>query len=638
MDGWGKREIPRKLADQQHHPARFPHVKIRVTDAPFRFCVLTYPSAKHSGTSSFTPPPPPYITGAYCFHNKPLDRRRARHPAPMPRDIANTGLGGGGGGSQRPVHISRGSGRYKRLVKPVTFQLEERGRGKRQQACRREIRVKRVSSSHTVKRPIRSRSRRAEGGGVVGVVSRLHPPRHEHQLYWGEGGGGVVVRLLASHLGEAGSIRGGVAPGFSHVGIVPDYFAGRWVFSGISCSPRPFVLALLRVPHLASPSPAFKTMMPSSVLTESSGDEFSSLQFPLRHRNKPAETAIGKTVRARNYPGRCFSYLCARRQANIEVQSANTFSSRDFVRGMGCIQASDVLLRKILSQVALQIHRSRRWPKSLSNLVPNVLGEREIWGARMPRKHVDITKAGKSTQSHDFLDVPPRRRDSFNHHHWAACGVDNGACQDVSRLESCSRLYPDQNSDSSLSTSHRQSARCRAARSRQKVARARRCSSRNGRRRKRRRHDRYYADNRLDMTLVDTAAPTCTWMVRSDSLSHDETILSAGGSPVSTRDFSTGACAPFCSHSTDTDSQRRKNGSRTHVRKRAVVVLQPFQISCITRPLPQRERLDLTLLDYFLWGRMKSMMYETSVETEEDLLARVMVAAQQIDGTPRGII
>ncbi|KAJ8873479.1 hypothetical protein PR048_024297 [Dryococelus australis] len=49
---------------------------------------------------------------------------------------------------------------------------------------------------------------------------------------WGHEG--VVVRLLTFHLGEPGSIPGGVAPGFPHVGIVPDDAAGQWVFSGIS--------------------------------------------------------------------------------------------------------------------------------------------------------------------------------------------------------------------------------------------------------------------------------------------------------------------------------------------------------------------------------------------------------------------
>ena len=36
---------------------------------------------------------------------------------------------------------------------------------------------------------------------------------------------------------------------------------------------------------------------------------------------------------------------------------------------------------------------------------------------------------------------------------------------------------------------------------------------------------------------------------------------------------------------------------------------------------------DLTPLDYFLWGHMKSLVYETPVDSEEDLLARVMAAA-----------
>ncbi|KAJ8894476.1 hypothetical protein PR048_007130 [Dryococelus australis] len=41
-------------------------------------------------------------------------------------------------------------------------------------------------------------------------------------------------RLLAPHQGEPGSISGGVAPGFSHVGIAPDDAAGCRVFSGFS--------------------------------------------------------------------------------------------------------------------------------------------------------------------------------------------------------------------------------------------------------------------------------------------------------------------------------------------------------------------------------------------------------------------
>ncbi|KAJ8874324.1 hypothetical protein PR048_025170 [Dryococelus australis] len=71
---------------------------------------------------------------------------------------------------------------------------------------------------------------------------------------------GVVVRLLAPQQGEPGSIPGGAAPGFSHVGIVPDDVAGRRVFSGISSFPRPCIPALLHT-HLASSSPPPKTSM-----------------------------------------------------------------------------------------------------------------------------------------------------------------------------------------------------------------------------------------------------------------------------------------------------------------------------------------------------------------------------------------
>ncbi|KAJ8870625.1 hypothetical protein PR048_029648 [Dryococelus australis] len=49
----------------------------------------------------------------------------------------------------------------------------------------------------------------------------------------------AVVRLLNSHLGEPGSIFVEVAPGFLHVGIVPDDATCRRVFSGISRLQRP---------------------------------------------------------------------------------------------------------------------------------------------------------------------------------------------------------------------------------------------------------------------------------------------------------------------------------------------------------------------------------------------------------------
>ncbi|KAJ8878064.1 hypothetical protein PR048_022528 [Dryococelus australis] len=51
------------------------------------------------------------------------------------------------------------------------------------------------------------------------------------------GCGGLVARALAFHQEDPGSLTGGVAPGFSLVGIVSDDAAGRRIFSGVS--PRP---------------------------------------------------------------------------------------------------------------------------------------------------------------------------------------------------------------------------------------------------------------------------------------------------------------------------------------------------------------------------------------------------------------
>ncbi|KAJ8890574.1 hypothetical protein PR048_010083 [Dryococelus australis] len=53
------------------------------------------------------------------------------------------------------------------------------------------------------------------------------------------GRGGVMARLLASHLGEPGSIPGGAAPVLSHVIIVADDAASRQAFSGVNNFPPP---------------------------------------------------------------------------------------------------------------------------------------------------------------------------------------------------------------------------------------------------------------------------------------------------------------------------------------------------------------------------------------------------------------
>ncbi|KAJ8891635.1 hypothetical protein PR048_004163 [Dryococelus australis] len=51
--------------------------------------------------------------------------------------------------------------------------------------------------------------------------------------------GAAVVRLLASHQGEPGSVHGGVTPTFPHVGIVTDDAAGQRVFPGDLPFPPP---------------------------------------------------------------------------------------------------------------------------------------------------------------------------------------------------------------------------------------------------------------------------------------------------------------------------------------------------------------------------------------------------------------
>lgn len=53
-------------------------------------------------------------------------------------------------------------------------------------------------------------------------------------------------------------------------------------------------------------------------------------------------------------------------------------------------------------------------------------------------------------------------------------------------------------------------------------------------------------------------------------------------------------------------------------------------------PLPWPPRSpDLTPLDFFFWGHMKSIVYETPVESGEDLIARIAIAAGDISDDPR---
>ncbi|KAJ8884013.1 hypothetical protein PR048_015870 [Dryococelus australis] len=83
---------------------------------------------------------------------------------------------------------------------------------------------------------------------------------HKGTIPRGKYCGGVVVIPLASHLVEPGSISGGIALGFSRMGIVPDDDAVARVFLGISRFAHSCIPALLHT-HLISLSSALKSSM-----------------------------------------------------------------------------------------------------------------------------------------------------------------------------------------------------------------------------------------------------------------------------------------------------------------------------------------------------------------------------------------
>ena len=43
---------------------------------------------------------------------------------------------------------------------------------------------------------------------------------------------------------------------------------------------------------------------------------------------------------------------------------------------------------------------------------------------------------------------------------------------------------------------------------------------------------------------------------------------------------------------------------------------------------------DLSCLDFFLWGYLKSLVYDTPLESEEELVARISAAAAEVRDMP----
>ncbi|KAJ8874584.1 hypothetical protein PR048_025450 [Dryococelus australis] len=111
--------------------------------------------------------------------------------------------------------------------------------------------------------------------------------------------------------GEPGSISGGVALVFSHVGIVPDDATCRRVFSGISRFPRPIISALLHT-HLASPSSALKDPDDGAALECRVGGSGSSPRKPAGERHRQARFPLAK-VRERARRGSSPDRLAGRR-------------------------------------------------------------------------------------------------------------------------------------------------------------------------------------------------------------------------------------------------------------------------------------------------------------------------------------
>ncbi|KAJ8871256.1 hypothetical protein PR048_027562 [Dryococelus australis] len=113
------------------------------------------------------------------------------------------------------------------------------------------------------------------------------------------GRGGAVVRLLASHQGEPGSIPGGLAHGVSHVSIVPEDGAGRRVFLG----DLPFLPPLY---YDAAPFSPLLTLIGSQDLDVDSRPNLSILYFsPLAiHNNEKNVLWCGSNIKSQrqNWP------------------------------------------------------------------------------------------------------------------------------------------------------------------------------------------------------------------------------------------------------------------------------------------------------------------------------------------------
>ncbi|KAJ8866248.1 hypothetical protein PR048_032091 [Dryococelus australis] len=99
--------------------------------------------------------------------------------------------------------------------------------------CDRASKETRTISILRLQREMRKRCG-GGGGGGGGSVDRLISGAYREDHVWNNETIVQVVGILFCHIDEPGSITTEVAPGFPHVGIVPDDAALQLVFSGIS--------------------------------------------------------------------------------------------------------------------------------------------------------------------------------------------------------------------------------------------------------------------------------------------------------------------------------------------------------------------------------------------------------------------
>ncbi|KAJ8888589.1 hypothetical protein PR048_008081 [Dryococelus australis] len=169
--------------------------------------------------------------------------------------------------------------------------------------------------------------------------------------------GDVVVRLLATHLGEPGSIPGGVAPGFSHVRIVRDDSAGQHVSSGIFCSLPPLYSGA------AAYSPRFIPVGSQDLDVKSKPNSFT---HSLAERFKNAVIQARATLTFDSY------YQALQLGVDVPRRHANTCAVRRAVYGMHILMPKygTSWIARILefgSEEEVYLHGQpirRTWPRS----------------------------------------------------------------------------------------------------------------------------------------------------------------------------------------------------------------------------------------------------------------------------------